>query len=317
MTTHDFFSDLSFGRSAALPGTGGAGVAARRPMIAVVRIAAARPDSGALERLATAVSAGVAAAGGSTINITILVAPDGTETAVPSSRAARMAKAILADGIEQGLAPHRADGIVCVADSDAGMAAAAMVLGRLDWPGLVIGRRGSAESMALALAVMGLSTLDGEGGERCGRLAVEQVCGEDTARKYITPLSLANAAAVGGATGLHLGAIAAEAGIAFGAQGAAVGMTPDQAVPAVADDARSVIRRLAATGAIRNAPTVSGRSLFAEASWTTAPAASGLHHLKATRRAFDDAQVASVGPIDIIAARHAAAAMGTAHTPSP
>jgi dihydroxy-acid dehydratase len=153
----------------------------------------------------------------------------------------------------------------------------------------------TANTMAMALSVMGLSPMGandvpavdpakaGEG-ERCGRLIVERVFAGDTARKYITRASLKNAAAAVSASGgstnavLHLTAIAAEAGIAFGVEDMNAAC---EATPVICDlkpggrflashlyaagGTRLVTQRLAESGKITNTPTVSGRSLFAEA----------------------------------------------------
>lgn len=153
----------------------------------------------------------------------------------------------------------------------------------------------TANTMAMALAVMGLSPMGANDvpavdpgkaaeGERCGRLIVERVFAGDTARKYITRASLKNAAAAVSASGgstnavMHLTAIAAEAGIAFGVEDChqACAETPVicDLKPGgrflashlfAAGGTRLVTQRLAAAGKIVNTPTVSGRSLFAEA----------------------------------------------------
>ena len=153
----------------------------------------------------------------------------------------------------------------------------------------------TANTMAMALSVMGLSPMGANDvpavdpgkaaeGERCGRLVVERVFAGDHARKYITRRSLQNAAAAVSASGgstnavLHLTAIAAEAGVAFGVEDCNAAC---EATPVICDlkpggrflashlyaagGTRLVTQRLAAAGKIRNAPTVSGRSLFAEA----------------------------------------------------
>lgn len=154
----------------------------------------------------------------------------------------------------------------------------------------------TANTMAMALSVMGLSPMGandvpavdpakGAEGERCGRLIVERVFAGDTARKYITRSSLKNAAAAVSASGgstnavLHLTAIAAEAGIEFGVEDC---NTACETTPVICDlkpggrflashlyaagGTRLVTQRLAKAGKVVNAPTVSGRSLFAEAS---------------------------------------------------
>ncbi|MDP3079492.1 MAG: dihydroxy-acid dehydratase [Brevundimonas sp.] len=153
----------------------------------------------------------------------------------------------------------------------------------------------TANTMAMALTVMGLSPMGANDvpavdpgksaeGERCGRLAVERVLAGDNARKYITRRSLQNAAAAVSASGgstnavLHLTAIAAEAGVAFGVEdcNAACEATPVicDLKPGgrylahhlhVAGGTRLVTRRLASAGKIADTPTVTGRSLFAEA----------------------------------------------------
>lgn len=153
----------------------------------------------------------------------------------------------------------------------------------------------TANTMAMALSVMGLSPMGandvpavdpakGAEGRRCGRLIVERVFAGDTARKYITRASLKNAAvavsASGGSTNavLHLTAIAIEAGVAFGIEDC---HRACQEAPVICDlkpggrflashlyaagGTRLVTQRLAEAGKIVNAPTVSGRSLFAEA----------------------------------------------------
>ena len=153
----------------------------------------------------------------------------------------------------------------------------------------------TANTMAMALAVMGLSPMGandvpavdpmkGAQGHRCGELIVERVFAGDTARKYITRASLKNAAAAVSASGgstnavLHLTAIAIEAGIAFGVEDC---NTACEETPVICDlkpggrflashlyasgGTRLVTQRLAEAGKIVNAPTVSGRSLFVEA----------------------------------------------------
>lgn len=153
----------------------------------------------------------------------------------------------------------------------------------------------TANTMAMALSIMGVSPMGandvpavdpakGAEGERCGRLIVERVFAGDTARKYITRASLKNAAvavsASGGSTNavMHLTAIAAEAGVEFGVEDCHQACVE---VPVICDlkpggrflashlfaagGTRLVAQRLAQAGKIVNAPTVSGRSLFAEA----------------------------------------------------
>jgi dihydroxy-acid dehydratase len=153
----------------------------------------------------------------------------------------------------------------------------------------------TANTMAMALSVMGISPMGANDvpavdpakaaeGERCGRLIVERVFAGDSARKYITRASLKNAAvavsASGGSTNavMHLTAIAIEAGVDFGVEDCHQACVE---APVICDlkpggrflashlyaagGTRLVTQRLAEAGKITNTPTVSGRSLFAEA----------------------------------------------------
>ena len=153
----------------------------------------------------------------------------------------------------------------------------------------------TANTMAMALSVMGISPMGandvpavdpnkGAEGERCGRIIVERVFSGDTTRKYITRASLKNAAvavsASGGSTNavMHLTAIAAEAGVEFGVEDCHQACVE---APVICDlkpggrflashlfaagGTRLVTQRMAEAGKIVNTPTVSGRSLFAEA----------------------------------------------------
>ena len=153
----------------------------------------------------------------------------------------------------------------------------------------------TANTMAMALSVMGISPMGANDvpavdpakaaeGERCGRLIVERTLAGDNARKYITRDSLKNAAvavsASGGSTNavMHLTAIAAEAGVDFGVEDCHQACVD---APVICDlkpggrflashlyasgGTRLVAQRMAEAGKIVDAPTVTGRSLFAEA----------------------------------------------------
>jgi dihydroxy-acid dehydratase len=153
----------------------------------------------------------------------------------------------------------------------------------------------TANTMALALSVMGLSPMGANDvpavhpgkeaqGERCGRLAVELVRAGAAARQFITTASITNAAvavsASGGSTNavLHLLAIAAEAEAPFALEAF---HEICRATPVIADlqpggrylahdmfeagGARLMVRRLMEAGRLVDTPTVDGQSLFATA----------------------------------------------------
>lgn len=153
----------------------------------------------------------------------------------------------------------------------------------------------TANTMAMALSAMGLSPMGAndvpavhaakaDEAARCGRLAVALTLRGHNARRFITAASLRNAAlavsASGGSTNavLHLTAIAAEAGVAFGVEDC---NDACEAAPVICDlkpggrylahhlfeagGTRLVMNRLMAAGKLTDTPTVSGRSLFEEA----------------------------------------------------
>jgi dihydroxy-acid dehydratase len=153
----------------------------------------------------------------------------------------------------------------------------------------------TANTMAMALSMLGLSPMGANDvpavhadkpaeAERCGRIAVELTKRGHTARRFVTRDALVNAAtavsASGGSTNavLHLTAIAAEAGVAFGIEDCHEACA---AAPVICDlrpggrflahdlfaagGTRLVAKRLMEAGKIKDAPTVTGRTLFEEA----------------------------------------------------
>jgi dihydroxy-acid dehydratase len=153
----------------------------------------------------------------------------------------------------------------------------------------------TANTMAMALSMLGLSPMGANDvpavhrdkpaeAERCGRVAVTLTRRGHNARRFITRQSLINAAvavsASGGSTNaaLHLTAIAAEAGVAFGIEDCHEACETAHVICDLkpggqflashlfaAGGTRLVAKRLKDAGKLADAPTVSGRSLFEEA----------------------------------------------------
>ena len=154
----------------------------------------------------------------------------------------------------------------------------------------------TANTMALAMTFLGLSPVGlndipatdpgkPKAAEEAGRILVEAVRAGLNARQLITPASLRNAVVAGTATAgstnlvLHLLAIAREAGIAEHDFNIDMFDTVSRATPVIADlkpggrfmapdmaaagGSALLGRRLMEAGLITDAPTVTGRSLFA------------------------------------------------------
>ncbi|MGE0407629.1 MAG: dihydroxy-acid dehydratase [Amphiplicatus sp.] len=154
----------------------------------------------------------------------------------------------------------------------------------------------TANTMAMALTFLGIAPMGAADppatdshkiaeAERCGRLAAARAAEGVTARRFITPAALRNAAtavvASGGSTNavLHLPAIAAEAGVSL-----SIDIFDDlsRETPVITDlkpggrflardlyaagGMRLFGKRLAEVGLIENVPTVTGRTLFEELS---------------------------------------------------
>ncbi|HUW52380.1 MAG TPA: dihydroxy-acid dehydratase [Rhodanobacter sp.] len=153
----------------------------------------------------------------------------------------------------------------------------------------------TANTMAMVLSTLGLSPLGyndipathpakGAAAYRCGELVVECLAANRTPRELITRTSLRNAARMVAATAgstnaiLHLLAIAREAGVPWSIED----FEPASAqTPVIADllpggrytavelfgagGSARVAQELIAAGMLEDAPTITGRSLFAEA----------------------------------------------------
>lgn len=156
----------------------------------------------------------------------------------------------------------------------------------------------TANTMALALTALGLSPMGlndipavhpdkAQAAEKAGRILMAALEADIRPRALITPASLRNAAAAVTATAgstnavLHLLAIAREAGLPREAFDIDQFDSISRSTPVIADlkpggrymapdmsaagGTRLLLQRLAAAGRVVDAPTVTGRSLFAEA----------------------------------------------------
>jgi dihydroxy-acid dehydratase len=89
-------------------------------------------------RLAESVKAGIRAAGGTPMEFNTIAVSDGVSMGSEGMKASLVSREVIADSIELVVRGHLLDGVVCLVGCDKTIPAAAMALGRLDVPGVVL-----------------------------------------------------------------------------------------------------------------------------------------------------------------------------------
>ena len=89
-------------------------------------------------RLAEFVKEGIRASGGTPMEFNTVSVSDGVSMGTEGMKASLISREVIADSIELVVRGHLLDGIVCLVGCDKTIPAAAMALGRLDVPGLIL-----------------------------------------------------------------------------------------------------------------------------------------------------------------------------------
>ena len=89
-------------------------------------------------RLAEHVKAGIRAAGGTPMEFNTISISDGVSMGSEGMKASLVSREVVADSIELVVRGHLLDGVVCIVGCDKTIPGAAMALGRLDVPGVVL-----------------------------------------------------------------------------------------------------------------------------------------------------------------------------------
>ena len=89
-------------------------------------------------RLAEHVKDGIRAAGGTPMEFNTVSVSDGVSMGTEGMKASLVSREVIADSIELVVRGHLFDGVVCLVGCDKTIPAAAMALGRLDVPGLIL-----------------------------------------------------------------------------------------------------------------------------------------------------------------------------------
>src|SRR6185295_5518720 len=88
--------------------------------------------------LAQRVKAGIREAGGTPMEFNTVSVSDGVSMGTQGMKASLISRELITDSIELVVRGHLMDGLVCIVGCDKTIPAAAMALGRLDVPGLVL-----------------------------------------------------------------------------------------------------------------------------------------------------------------------------------
>ena len=89
-------------------------------------------------RLAEHVKAGIRAAGGTPMEFNTVAVSDGVSMGTEGMKSSLVSREVIADSIELVVRGHLMDGVVCLVGCDKTIPGAALALGRLDVPGLVL-----------------------------------------------------------------------------------------------------------------------------------------------------------------------------------
>jgi dihydroxy-acid dehydratase len=89
-------------------------------------------------RLAEHVKAGIRAAGGTPMEFGTIAVSDGTTMGTEGMKASLISREVIADSIELCTRGHHFDGLVCLVGCDKTIPGAAIALGRLDRPGVIL-----------------------------------------------------------------------------------------------------------------------------------------------------------------------------------
>jgi dihydroxy-acid dehydratase len=89
-------------------------------------------------RLAESVKEGIRAAGGTPMEFNTISVSDGVSMGTEGMKSSLVSREVVADSIELVVRGHLLDGVVCLVGCDKTIPGAAMALGRLDVPGLVL-----------------------------------------------------------------------------------------------------------------------------------------------------------------------------------
>src|SRR5574338_614279 len=126
-------------------------------------------------RLAEFVKEGIRAGGGTPMEFNTIAVSDGVSMGTEGMRASLVSREVIADSIELVVRGHLLDGLVCLVGCDKTIPAAALALGRLDVPGLILYNGTIYPGTYKGRDVDIVSVFEAVGAYRAGKLSVEEL----------------------------------------------------------------------------------------------------------------------------------------------
>ncbi len=126
-------------------------------------------------RLAEFVKEGIRAAGGTPMEFGTISISDGVSMGTEGMKASLVSREVVADSIELVMRGHLLDGLVCLVGCDKTIPGAAMALGRLDVPGLVLYNGTILPGVYKGRDVTVQSVFEAVGAYRAGTMSAEEV----------------------------------------------------------------------------------------------------------------------------------------------
>jgi len=126
-------------------------------------------------RLAEFVKEGIRAGGGTPMEFNTIAISDGVSMGTEGMKASLVSREVVADSIELVVRGHLLDGVVCLVGCDKTLPGAAMALGRLDVPGLILYNGTIYPGTYKGRDLTVVSVFEAVGAYRAGKISVEEL----------------------------------------------------------------------------------------------------------------------------------------------
>src|SRR5688572_27793304 len=126
-------------------------------------------------RLALSVKDGIRAAGGTPMEFNTVSVSDGVSMGTEGMKSSLVSREVVADSIELVVRGHLLDAVVCLVGCDKTIPGAALALGRLDVPGLILYNGTIYPGTYLGRNLTVVSVFEAVGAYRSGKISAEEL----------------------------------------------------------------------------------------------------------------------------------------------